>query len=54
VREGRSLGVLGVKEESPQYLWVYMMHLRQKLEPNPREPRYLMTDAGVGYRLVVD
>ena len=46
--------MLGVKEESPQYLWVYMMHLRQKLEPNPREPRYLMTDAGVGYRLVVD
>jgi two-component system KDP operon response regulator KdpE len=41
-------------EESPQYLWVYMTHLRQKLEPNPRAPRYLMTDAGVGYRLVAD
>jgi two-component system KDP operon response regulator KdpE len=41
-------------EESPQYLWVYMTHLRQKLEPNPREPRYLMTDAGVGYRLIAD
>jgi two-component system KDP operon response regulator KdpE len=41
-------------EESPQYLWVYMTHLRQKLEPNPHQPRYLMTDAGVGYRLVAD
>jgi len=41
-------------EESPQYLWVYMTHLRQKLEPNPRQPRYLMTDAGVGYRLIAD
>jgi two-component system KDP operon response regulator KdpE len=41
-------------EESPQYLWVYMTHLRQKLEPSPREPRYLMTDAGVGYRLIAD
>ena len=41
-------------EESPQYLWVYMTHLRQKLEANPREPRYLKTDAGVGYRLATD
>ena len=41
-------------EQSPQYLWVYMTHLRQKLEPNPREPRYLLTDAGVGYRLLAD
>jgi two-component system KDP operon response regulator KdpE len=41
-------------EESPQYLWVYMTHLRQKLESNPRAPRYLMTDAGVGYRLIAD
>ena len=31
-----------------------MTHLRQKLEPNPHQPRYLMTDAGVGYRLVAD
>ena len=41
-------------EESPQYLWVYMTHLRQKLEANPHEPRYLKTDAGVGYRLASD
>jgi two-component system KDP operon response regulator KdpE len=28
--------------------------LRQKLEPDPRQPRYLITEAGVGYRLQID
>jgi two-component system KDP operon response regulator KdpE len=32
------------------YLWVYMSHLRQKLEPEPAHPRYLLTEPGVGYR----
>jgi len=27
--------------------------LRQKLEPEPARPRYLLTEAGVGYRLRV-
>jgi two-component system KDP operon response regulator KdpE len=26
--------------------------LRRKLEPDPARPRYLLTQAGVGYRLV--
>jgi two-component system KDP operon response regulator KdpE len=30
----------------------YVRMLRQKLEPDPRQPRYLLTEAGVGYRLV--
>ena len=34
-----------------QYLRVYMGHLRKKLEQNPARPRYLLTEAGVGYRL---
>jgi len=29
----------------------YVKMLRQKLEPDPRQPRYLLTEAGVGYRL---
>jgi two-component system KDP operon response regulator KdpE len=29
----------------------YIKMLRQKLEPDPRRPRYLLTEAGVGYRL---
>ena len=32
----------------------YIKMLRQKLEPDPRQPRYLLTEAGVGYRLQVD
>ncbi len=35
-----------------QYLRVYMGQLRRKLEIDPTRPRYLKTEAGVGYRLV--
>ncbi len=34
------------------YLHVYVSHLRRKLEPDPASPRYLLTEAGSGYRLV--
>jgi two-component system KDP operon response regulator KdpE len=33
------------------YLWVHIAHLRQKIEPNSRRPRYIVTERGVGYRL---
>ncbi|TAK10236.1 MAG: response regulator [Candidatus Manganitrophaceae bacterium] len=36
------------------YLRVYMRQLRNKLEANPAQPRYLVTELGVGYRLRVD
>ncbi|MHB1445504.1 MAG: response regulator [Acidimicrobiales bacterium] len=36
-----------------EYLRVFMASLRRKLEPDPRHPRYLVTDPGVGYRLVL-
>jgi two-component system KDP operon response regulator KdpE len=32
----------------------YIRMLRQKLEPDPRQPRFLLTEAGVGYRLQVE
>jgi two-component system KDP operon response regulator KdpE len=32
------------------YLRVYMAHIRRKLEPDPSEPRYFITEAGMGYR----
>jgi two-component system, OmpR family, KDP operon response regulator KdpE len=35
------------------YLHVYVARLRRKLEPDPRRPRYVRTEPGVGYRLVV-
>jgi two-component system KDP operon response regulator KdpE len=36
------------------YLRVYIGQLRQKLEPDPTQPRYLLTEPGVGYRLRVE
>lgn len=36
------------------YLRVYMHHLREKLEPDPQNPRWLLTEPGVGYRLGSD
>ncbi|MFO1081591.1 MAG: response regulator transcription factor [Reyranellaceae bacterium] len=36
----------------PQYLRVYVRQLRQKIEPDPATPRHVLTEPGVGYRLV--
>ena len=35
------------------YLRIYMGHLRRKLEDDPAQPKYLLTETGVGYRLAV-
>ena len=35
----------------PHRLRVYVSSLRRKIETNPSEPRYLLTEPGVGYRL---
>ena len=40
--------------DQAQYLRVYIAQLRRKLEADPARPRYLQTEPGVGYRLVVD
>ena len=37
--------------EHSHYLRIYMAQLRHKLESDPARPRYLLTEAGVGYRL---
>ena len=37
--------------EDVQYLRVYVRSLRQKLEKDPTQPQYLLTETGVGYRL---
>ena len=34
-----------------QYLRVYVRQLRQKIEERPDQPRYILTETGVGYRL---
>jgi two-component system, OmpR family, KDP operon response regulator KdpE len=38
--------------EQTHYLRVYIKQLRAKLEPEPSQPRWLLTETGVGYRLV--
>ncbi|MGE4241469.1 response regulator [Ramlibacter sp.] len=40
--------------EHTHYLRLYMGQLRAKIERAPAEPRHLLTDTGVGYRLAVD
>jgi len=36
------------------YLRVYMAALRRKLEPDPSQPRYFITEPGMGYRFEPD
>lgn len=38
--------------EDGHYLRIYMGHLRHKLEDDPAQPRYLLTETGIGYRLL--
>ena len=40
--------------EQTHYLRIYMKQLREKLEADPVQPRYLVTETGVGYRLLAD
>ncbi len=37
-----------------EYLRVYMRQLRKKLEADPDHPQFLLTEPGVGYRLVIE
>jgi two-component system, OmpR family, KDP operon response regulator KdpE len=41
-------------QRETHYLRIYMKQLRQKLEPDPAMPKYLLTETGVGYRLNAD
>ncbi len=40
--------------EHEHYTRIYMGHLRRKLEADPAQPRYLLTETAVGYRLVTE
>jgi two-component system KDP operon response regulator KdpE len=40
--------------EDTHYLRIHIGHLRQKLGDDPAQPRYILTEPGIGYRLVED
>ncbi len=42
------------RESETQYLRVFVANLRRKIEKHPADPSYLLTELGVGYRLVGD
>jgi two-component system KDP operon response regulator KdpE len=39
--------------EDMQYLRVYISQLREKIEPDPQSPCYIMTEPGIGYRMEI-
>lgn len=40
-------------QEYAQYLRIYISQLRKKIEKDPNQPRFILTEPGVGYRLAV-
>jgi two-component system KDP operon response regulator KdpE len=40
--------------EETHYLRVHVAHIRAKLEPDPQRPSHIVTEPGVGYRLMVE
>ena len=41
-------------EKETNYLRVHVAHSRRKLEPEPSQPRYFITEPGMGYRFEPD
>jgi two-component system KDP operon response regulator KdpE len=40
--------------EQPEHLWTLVAQLRKKIEPDPANPRYLLSEPWVGYRFVTE
>jgi len=40
--------------EHTHYLRIYIKQLRDKLEADPVQPKYLLTETGIGYRLIAE
>lgn len=38
--------------EQPHYVRLYINYLRQKIEKDPADPKYILTERGIGYRFV--
>ncbi len=41
-------------QEESQYLRIYIMQIRKKIEDNPSNPTIIITEPGIGYRFVAD
>lgn len=37
--------------EEAEYVWAYVKRVRRKIEPDPSHPRFVLTEAGIGYRM---
>ena len=40
--------------EQPEHLWTLVAQLRKKIEPDPSQPKYLVSEPWVGYRLATE
>lgn len=40
-------------QEYSQYLRIYISHLRKKMEQDPNQPKLILTEPGVGYRIAI-
>ena len=38
--------------EEDQYLWLYIRYLRLKIEEDPKHPKYILSERGIGYRFM--
>ncbi|MDE2356808.1 MAG: response regulator [Alphaproteobacteria bacterium] len=47
-------GKAQAEADAVQYLRVFVGHLRRKLEPDPSQPRLIVTEPGVGYRFLAE
>jgi two-component system KDP operon response regulator KdpE len=41
----------GQYADEVDYVWTYVRRIRRRIEPDPAEPRFLLTEPGVGYRM---
>jgi two-component system KDP operon response regulator KdpE len=43
----------GQYADEVDYVWTYVRRIRRRIEPDPSQPRFLLTEPGVGYRMPV-
>jgi two-component system KDP operon response regulator KdpE len=41
----------GQYADEVDYVWTYVRRIRRRIEPDPSQPKFLLTEPGVGYRM---